>query len=88
MQARQAKTRPESHQMSPQLFECPNCKRTFLARTNRRRPSYAGRCGACGTPLIAGGEKEAEVQERLYGRRLAPTRATPAAGWEEGDGPP
>jgi hypothetical protein len=70
-----------------QLSECPNCKRTYAARAYRRRPHDAGRCAACGAQLIsANGEKEAEVQARLYGERALIARARPIAGLHKGDG--
>jgi hypothetical protein len=73
--------------MNPQLSECPNCRRTFIARSRRPWPQDPGRCGACGTPLVSSpGEKEAEVRERLYGHRIGTTRTMPVSGRQEGDG--
>jgi hypothetical protein len=65
--------------MSHQLSECPNCNRAFLGSGSR-----SGRCRVCGTPLIeADGEKEADVHDRLYGRRDSQTRVNGSAGPKE-----
>jgi len=56
--------------VSHQLSECPNCRRTFVGEAGPRRDGARGRCRICGTPLLDGrGEQEAEVRDRLYGRR-------------------
>jgi len=60
--------------MSHQLAECPNCRRAFIGATGA--PHRPGRCRVCGTTLIAPGEKEAEVQDRLYGRHLSTESVT------------
>jgi len=70
--------------MSHQLSECPNCRRAFLGGVDRSG-SGTGRCRVCGTSLVpAAGEKESEVHDRLYGRRLSPTTVTGVSSAREG----
>jgi hypothetical protein len=71
--------------MSHQISECPNCRRTFIGDGPRARPGL-GRCRVCGTTLIGGrGEGEAEVRDRLYGRRAAVASAPRDDHSKEGD---
>jgi uncharacterized protein with PIN domain len=62
--------------MSHQLSECPGCRRAFIGDAEEHAAPRPGRCRACGTPLISPSEKEAEVQDRLYGRHLSTESVT------------
>lgn len=73
--------------MSHQLSECPNCRRTFIGGADRA-PRRPGRCKVCGTPLIFPGAKEAEVQDRLYGRHLSTESVTRVSAQAEGEATP
>lgn len=60
--------------MSHQLSECPNCRRIFIGGTAAPQPP--AKCRVCGVELVAPGQKEAEVQNRLYGRHLSTESVT------------